>query len=257
MRNIFWYTLIENQRARFTFAAVSLILAIAALAHYSSTLNYNAGRYTLTALSFGLYFTRLILLAYALFAPVLGLSREIESGTLFLILSKPTTRSHYLLGKYAAFLLLYGILTVTATFALFFLAFAFGDRTDPAPLRLPLFLAAEWMSGAVLLALVFLLYQSLRAPLASPLLGAAIFFTSYFLESSREGAQQAPSAFSRLVYSLLYYGFPNFRLFNVERSVLYEAPISFAYWSGLAAYTLLLCSVFLGLALALFRRREL
>jgi|GEM_PF-5119884 len=257
MHNILRYTLLENQRARFTLAAVVLIGAIAAMAHYSSTLNYNAGRYTLTVLAFGLYFTRLVLLAFALLAPVLALTREIESGTIFVILAHPTTRSRYLLGKYAAFLLLYGLLAAAAALALALLAFAFGTRDDPAPLRLPAFVAAEWMSGAVLLALVFALAMAVRSALLPPLLGAAIFFISFLLEYAREAATLGAPSAVRLFYTLLYYAFPNFRLFHTEKAVLYGLSLPPAHWAALGAYTLLTAGVFLGIALVLFRRREL
>jgi hypothetical protein len=240
MHNILRYTLLENQRARFTLAAVVLIGAIAAMAHYSSVLNYNAGRYTLTVLAFGLYFTRLVLLAFALLAPVLAV-----------------TRSRYLLGKYAAFLLLYGLLAAAAALALAILAFAFGTRDDPAPLRLPAFVAAEWMSGAVLLALVFALAMAVRSALLPPLLGAAIFFISFLLEYAREAATPGASSAVRLFYTLLYYAFPNFRLFHTEKAVLYGLSLPPAHWVALGAYTLLTAGVFLSIALVLFRRREL
>ncbi|MBN1521991.1 MAG: ABC transporter permease [Candidatus Aureabacteria bacterium] len=257
MFNVIKYSLLENLRNKFYLASIGIILFIVWLSHYSSQINYNYGNYTMAILTFGMYFTKLVAFAFIIFLPVTNLSQEIETGTIYFILSKKIERYKYLVAKYIAFLLLYLTLLVLSSIALWLLTYVLVKERPEISFKLVYFVYAELLSGAMVLSLVFFIYTAIRAPIVTATVSAVTFFFSLMLESAKDIADRADTIFVKYFYLFLYYIFPNFRYFNLEKNIVYDKPIDPGYLLAMLAYSAAFSMILLLGSSLIFKHREL
>jgi ABC-type transport system involved in multi-copper enzyme maturation permease subunit len=257
MWNVVKYSLLENFRSKFYLASLGLILFIAWLSHYSSQINYNFGDYTIALLTFGMFFTKLVAFALILFLPVLNLSQEIESGTLYFLLSKKIERHRYLLAKFVTYFILYMTLIALSTLVLWLLTYVVMAKKPEMIFRLVYFLFTEMLEGLMILSIVILLFTAIRAPIVTATISAVTYFFSLMLASAKEIADNAASAFVKYFYLFLYYIFPNFRYFNLEKNIVYDKPVDPGYLLAMFAYAAGFSLVLLIGAALLFRNREI
>ncbi len=257
MWNVVKYSLLENLRTKFYLASLGLILFIVWLSHYSSQINYNYGNYAFTILTLGMYFTKLVTFAFLIFLPVTNLSREIESGTIYFLLSKKIERYKYLIAKFITFFILYATLLVLASTALWLLTFVFISEPPEMNFKLLYFIFSELMSGAMILSIVFLLYTAIRAPIITATVAAITYFLSLMLDSAKNISEQASGMFVKYFYLFLYYIFPNFRYFNLEKNIVYDKAVDPGYLLAMFAYSLAFTIILMTGASLIFKNREL
>jgi hypothetical protein len=108
----------------------------------------------------------------------------------------------------------------------------------------------------MLLAIVFVLFAAIQAPVATAMLAAMAFFMSLMLDTVKNVADTATNAAVKVFYLILYYAYPGFRYFNLEKAIVYHQPVSPAYLAVLVGYAAVVVAVLLAMACRLFRRRE-
>jgi len=257
MWNVIKYNLIENLRNKFYLASLGIIFFIVWLSHYSSQINYNYGNYAFTILTLGMYFTKLVLFAFIIFLPVTNLSKEIESGTVYFLLSKKIERYKYLVAKYITFMILYMTLLLLSSLALWLLTYVFVTERPEMNFRLLYFIYSETLVGLMILSLVFLIYMAIRAPIITATISAVTYFFSLMLDVAKDISDKASSPFIKLFYLFLYYIFPNFRYFNLEKNIVYNKPVDTTYLLAMMAYALAFSIILLIASSLLFKNREL
>lgn len=257
MRNVIKYSLLENLRNKFYLASLGIIVFIVWLSHYSSQINYNYGNYGFTILTLGMYFTKLVAFAFIIFLPVTNLSKEIENGTIYFLLSKKIKRYKYLLAKYITFMILYFTLLLFSSIALWLVTYVFVSERPEMSFRLIQFVYSETLVGAMILSIVFLVYTAIKAPIVTATVTAITYFFSLMLESAKDISDKATSAFIKFFYLFLYYVFPNFRYFNLEKNIVYDKPVDTAYLLAMLAYAVAFSIILLISSSLLFNRREL
>jgi ABC-type transport system involved in multi-copper enzyme maturation permease subunit len=257
MWNVVKYSLLENLRNKFYLASLGMIVFIVWLSHYSSQINFNYGNYTLAILTLGMYFTKLITFAFIVFLPVINLSQEIENGTVYILLSKKIERPRYLIAKYIAFMILYTTLVLTASLSLWLITFLIAEDKSQVGFKILYFVYSQILSGGMILSIVFLLYTAIRAPIVTAVISAMTYFLSLMLDSAKEISDKAPSAFIKYFYLFLYFIFPNFRYFSLEKNIVYNKPVDVNYLIVLLAYAGLFSIICLIASSAVFSKREL
>lgn len=257
MFNILKYTLLEMFRSRMYLVSMWLVMLIAVLSHCGAQINDNYGDATLATLTFGMYFTRLVGFVFLILTPVFGLSAEFESGAIQFVLARCIRRPEYLLGKYAASLILYAGLLVLSAVSLAVTIVLFAKVSPALAYRLWLFVFTEWLSGAMLLSIVFALYAAIKAPIATAMLSAVAFFLSQMLDTVKGVADTSTNTVGKVFYLLLYYGYPGFRFFDLEKPIAYNLPVAASYLAVLVVYAVVVVTIMLALACSLFRRREI
>lgn len=204
-------------------------------------------------LDFGLGFIELMALGAAIFAAATGVLRDIETKSIYLLLSRPVSRLEYLVGRYLGLLssaLLAVLLMAAAHLALLF---ARGWTWDPgyAP---ALFGIMVKVSVASAIATFFALLAT--SALSALGITATLWTLGHFVPEMRFLAQRG--GFPNLPLLALMRLVPNLQLFNfrdrmsVPPSILTGEPIVFG-----VAYALAYSGVCLGLAYALIRRKDL
>lgn len=239
----------ESLRSRFFVVSVVFSVVLVFISMIFGVLAVDQELRVLT--DFGLGFIELLTLAGALFAATSTILRELETKTIYLVLTRPVSRGQYLLGRYAGLLL-----SAAAAMAIM------------AALHVAVLLAKGWtfqavylkaLAGAYLkvtvtaaLGLCLALYSS--SALTALIISGVLWALGHFLVEIRYLIEHgAPRSLTPILMALAYVP-PDLNLLNARDRLggVAEAPV----WTWLA-YTALYAGTWLLLARALLRKKEL
>lgn len=192
-------------------------------------------------------------------------AKEVERKSIYAMLSKPLSRSSFLLGKYAGLVLTLaanlGMMTVAFYVMLQYMEWTTDDWIKQgwrAPANDPRLLAAVALVGVQLMltTAVALFFSTFSSPMLSMLLTLAVWVAGHFSADLRsfQLATDAPAAIA--VARGLYYALPNLDALDVKNEVVHGLPI---VWSsiGLALASVgAYIGVLLGGAVLIFNRRD-
>ncbi len=194
-------------------------------------------------------------LLIAIFIGIGLVSKEIERRTIYNILSKPVTRSEFILGKYLGLLLTLVVNTAIMT-AGFYLALFYEKRT--------LALSDLHVLGAVYFILlqlaivvgIALFFSSISTPILSAVFTFCFYVIGNFLGDIRWFGREAQNPFLERATALLYYLLPNFSDFNVLTRVSHGEKIPGYLIVGNTCYALLYITILVSAAILAFEERE-
>lgn len=201
----------------------------------------------------GMAAIRLFSAGIAIFVGVGLIHDEVERRTIFTILSKPVTRSEFLIGKWAGL-----TFTVWVQLLLMALAFAIVSLLSGADLAVRHGVAVGLL-GLELMVLVAVatLFSSFTTPMLASFYTFGIWLIGHLSRDLYLLGQQSDSASVSRVASAIYAVVPDFEIFNKTLEAVHGLPIrghevAFAllYAAGYASVTLMLAS-------SIFGRRDL
>ena len=201
----------------------------------------------------GLAAIRLFGVGIAIFVGVGLIHDEIERRTIYTILSKPLSRSEFIVGKYMGLLL-----TVWAQLAIMSLAFFAVSWAVGAPLGWNL-VAALGLVGIELMVVVAVatFFSSFTTPLLSSLFSVGIYLAGHLSRDIRSLGFQSGDAAVEFASQAVYRALPDLQSFNLTVQVVHGLPIS-SLEIGLPVVYGVGYSVVLLMASALiFERRDL
>jgi ABC-type transport system involved in multi-copper enzyme maturation permease subunit len=187
----------------------------------------------------------------AIFIGVGLVAKEIERRSLYPLLAKPLGRGEFLVGKFAGlgFTLLVNLAIMAA--GLYATLLATGRPAGPQLLTA---VYAMYLGFLLAVALALLFSTLTSSALASVCTVSAVVAGRFsdVVRNMREVAE-VPNWF----VSALYYGLPNFRLFDLKTRVVYAEPVLPADLAWLTAYAAAYVAVVLALAAWAFAARDL
>lgn len=188
----------------------------------------------------------------AVFMGVGLVSKEIERRSLYPLLAKPLGRSEFILGKFAGlgFTLLVNVAVMTA--GLYLTLAATHAAFDPNLLKAIYTL----LLGLLLVVALALLFSTLTSSMLAAVGTVILVVAGHFSDIIRNMRQVAPGTPDWLTRAL-YYALPNFRSFDLKSRVVHFDPVSFSDLGWLTLYAAAYLGVVLGLALNVFRSRDL
>ena len=201
----------------------------------------------------GLAAIRLFGVGIAIFVGVGLIHDEIERRTIYTMLSKPLSRSEFIVGKYMGLLL-----TVWAQLAIMSLAFLAVSWVVGAPLGWNL-VAALVLVGIELMVVVAVatFFSSFTTPLLSSLFSVGIYLAGNLSRDIRSLGFQSGDAIVEFAGQALYRALPDLQSFNLTVQAVHGLPIS-SLEIGLPVVYGVGYSVVLLMASALiFERRDL
>lgn len=187
----------------------------------------------------------------ALFTGSYMLSREIEKQTCLLMLSRPISRTEFLLGKFGGIVLLISILNLTLPWALLALL----NRWDLIGHMAQIVLSI-WLEAIVVLALVFMFSIFLR-PVLAVLVGVVFFLCGSWLEDMSFFAKKSQDSFFSMVSEIAKWGLPNFYRFNWKNYFFLENGVASAEVGHLLLHYVPWIAILLVLAIVAFRRKDI
>jgi len=201
----------------------------------------------------GLAAIRLFGVGIAIFVGVGLIHDEIEGRTIYTILSKPLSRSEFIVGKYTGLLL-----TVWVQLGIMSVAFLAVSWAVGAPVGWNL-IAALGLIGIELMVVVAIatFFSSFTTPLLSSLFSVGIYMAGHLTREIRSLGLQSNDAAVEFLGRTVYRVLPDLESFNLSVQVVHGLPIS-SLEIGLPVVYGFGYSVVLLLASALiFERRDL
>jgi len=202
--------------------------------------------------SVGLSSLRLFGALIAIFVGVGLIHKEVDRRTIYTILSKPVSRTEFLLGKYLGLLLTLwlGVL-IMAT------AFVVVSLLSGAPLGAGH--AEAILLSAVELAVVVgvaTLFSSFTSPMLASCFTVGFYLVGHATRDLRELGAHSGDVLVAKVTSLLYLGLPDLESFNVTVQAIHQLPIAPRQVILPVAYGLAMVIALLALACMIFQRRD-
>lgn len=240
----------EARRNRVT--VVVAVFAIALL--LASTLVTNVSITTfdrvLTDVGIGVLSIMLVLLSIYLSSGML--SREIERRTLFLIVSKPISRTTFILGRFAGNMLTLLVLLVMMG-AVFLLGVALYGTAITGPQITAI--GMLWFELLILSAVGFAV-SAFSGQLVSGIASVGAYFAGHLSADIYELGEKAELASLKYLAKGIYYALPNLERLNYRPQATYVLSTPASELLQNAAYAVSYAAVMLVISVILFRRRD-
>jgi len=253
----------ESVRDRVPYSMVMFAVLMMAASYLISQLT--AGQDLKIIKDLGLAAMSIFGLLIAVFIGIGLVSKEVEKKSVFGLLTKPVTRTQFIVGKYLGLVMTLvanlAVMTVAYYLVLYYMEITATDVLKsgwPAPATDPRLLVAIVLIVAelALVTAVALFFSTFSSPLLSALLTLGLWVAGHFNNDLRqfENVMDAPAA--AWVARGLYYVLPNLAPFDVKAEVVYGMPVAASHVGFTLVYAVVYISLLLTAAMAIFRRRD-
>lgn len=253
----------ESVRDRVPYAMVVFAVLLMAASYLIGQLT--AGQDMKTIKDLGLAALSIFGLFIAVFIGIGLVSKEVEKKSVFGLLSKPVSRTQFILGKYAGLVMTLavnlGVMTLAYYGVLFYMwmtatvAARAGWSTPALDPRL-LIAAGLIFAELMLVTALALFFSTFSSPLLATLLTLGLWVAGHFNADLRNFENVVNSAAAAGLARALYYLLPNLAPFDVKAEAVYGAPIGARHVVYTLAYAVIYISALLTAAAAIFRRRD-
>lgn len=253
----------ESVRDRVPYSMVVFALLLIAASYLIAQLT--AGQDLKIIKDLGLAALSLFGMLIAVFIGIGLVSKEVERKSVFGVITKPVTRTEFLLGKYLGLVSTLVVNISVMTVALYAMLL-YMDMTTPLQFQ------ASWdtpaMDPRLLIAVVLIIaevmlvtaiaifFSSFSSPLLAALFTLGLWVSGHFNSDLRQLELVIDAPVLAWLTRGLYYVIPNLAPFDVKAEVVHGQPISL----DTVGYTLLYAVTYIALllagALAVFRRRD-
>jgi ABC-type transport system involved in multi-copper enzyme maturation permease subunit len=205
------------------------------------------------ALDFGLGMLSLSTLGISLFLGVGLLSREIESRTVYMVISRPVPRFSFILGKLIGLMSIQAVnvfilasMTMTATKLL-------GGKIDGLILWAIGFIFLE----SLMLLLVVVLLSLMANNILSVLFSIVLLLLGHVIKDTQEISFIKTNPLVTKILDIYHFVLPAFYKLNLKDFILYKNDLPMSYLTGNLAYGIFYSGFLLLLVVFLFNRKNL
>lgn len=178
--------------------------------------------------------------------------KEIDKRTIMTVLSKPLTRTDYVLGKYFGLLSTLAVI-MAAMSALFLLAVWLTPTVFEMGYLKALYMGLLEMS---LVTAVAIFFSSFTSPILTSLFTLGVFLAGHTLTDLRTFAAMAESTGVIWSMNALRWILPDLEIFNVRNAAVHNLPIEPEHIFWASVYAVLYSTICLLLGAWIFGRRE-
>jgi ABC-type transport system involved in multi-copper enzyme maturation permease subunit len=207
-------------------------------------------------------------LLVVLFVGINLMAKDLDKRTIYTVLSRPISRSQYILGKYFGMVLLItvtmGILSVLALGAIALLKIsiaAYFTRFSWSLIVLSVFLTILML---ILLSAISFLFASfttssfvtLVLTIITYIIGQSLSGVKALVESSPQEIGITVSPVTMKMVQAAYYLFPNLSLFDIKLQAAHALAVSSSFVMWTIVYALVYIALSITLAALIFRKKE-
>ncbi len=178
--------------------------------------------------------------------------KEIDKRTIMTMLSKPITRTDYMLGKYLGLLVTLVVIMASMSVLFFLAVWVTPTSFDPA------FIKSLYTSVCemVVVTAVVMLFSSFTTPVLTSLFTLGVFVAGHTLGDLQTFAKLAGNQGTVVAMDAIRWILPDLELFNIRNAAVHGLPIHSAHliWAGV--YALLYSTLCLIVASWIFSRRD-
>jgi len=188
----------------------------------------------------------------AIFVGIGLVYKEIEKKTIYTIISKPISRSQFLVGKYLGLLLTIFINVAIMSAGLLLLLFIHSGVWELHLLKAVLLIFCE----TIVITAFAILFSTFSTPMLSAIFTLSVYVIGHITENLYGFTHALEEQSVRFFCSVAYYMLPNLQHFDIKAEVVYEVPIGsdFIFYSLL--YCLLYSTITILFANLIFSRRD-
>lgn len=238
-------------REKIFYAVILVSFLILSFSYLLATLTIIESRKLL--LDFGFAAISLSGIMIAVFIGVFAISKELEMKTIYTVLSKPVSRSSFLLGKYIGCLF---ILSSTHVFLGVVLSLVVKVAGESIPNGFIESIFLTLLESSVILSVAFL-FSIITSGFFAGSLSLAIFLIGRSSVSVLAMTEKASTPEVRALARGVYWIFPNLERYNIRDVVAYGRDFPGEMISNAGIYTILYTAFCLGLAILLLDRKEI
>ena len=244
-------TVREALRNRLMYAifAVSVLVTLGSVA--ISTLSYVEGTRIMQDFAFATM--RMFTVGTAILLGINLLHREVERRTLYTILSRPLSRTTFLVGKYAG-------LVATTWLMLLCMAAVFGavSWAAGAPLHLGHMAAVGMLAVEMSIVVgIAILFSSFTTPMLASLFTISLYAVGHLSQNLLRLASASEDPWARELGTWLYRVLPDLQIYDLSIEAVHGLAIPGAALAWSVLYALMYASLLLLGASVLFSRRDL
>ncbi len=253
----------ESVRDRVPYSMVMFAVLLMAASYLISQLT--AGQDMKIVKDLGLAALSIFGLLIAVFLGIGLVSKEVERKSIFGLLTKPVSRSQFILGKYtglvATLIINLGVMTIAYYAVLAYMQYVSPPAVRaswPAPAMDPRLLVAVVLIVAelALVTAIAMFFSTFSSPLLATLLTLGLWLAGHFNADLRNFGAVVDSAPVVAVARGLYYLLPNLAPFDVKAEVVHGLPVSARHVLLTLLYAAIYSSALLTAAITIFRRRD-
>jgi len=253
----------ESVRDRVPYAMVVFAVLLMAASYLIAQMT--AGQDMKIIKDLGLAALSIFGLFIAIFIGIGLVSKEVEKKSVFGMLSKPVSRTQFVLGKYAGLVMTLaanlGVMTIAYYAVLYYMELSSSPAARaswPAPATDPRLLIAIALIFAelMLVTALALFFSTYSSPLLATLLTIGLWVAGHFNADLRNFETVVDSTPVVALARAIYYVLPNLAPFDVKAEVVHGMPIAMRHVLYTVAYAVVYITTLLTAAVAIFRRRD-
>jgi len=249
-----WVVAVNTVRAairnKLLYTLLFFAIALIATGVLVSTLSYVERERILQDV--GLSAIRIFGAGIAIFVGVGLIHGEVERRTIYTILSKPVSRSEFLVGKYVGLVLTMWLQLAIMTVAFCAVSLLYGAPITAAHLAALLLVAFE----LVVLVAVATLFSAFTTPMLASLFTVGIWLVGHSTRNLRLLGEQADVEGVRFATALLHRVLPDLSSFDLVVAAVHGLPIAAAQVIWPMLYGVFYAALLLFLAALVFERRD-
>jgi Cu-processing system permease protein len=204
-------------------------------------------------LDFGFAAASLTGVVMAIFLGTVSVAKEVDNRTIYTILSKPVSRSNYIIGKFLGCGFLLFVSHIVFGFSIYGIIFLAQNNVPPGFIAC-IFLI--FLENLVVLGVSFLC-SSLMGTLVAVGATFSLFLAGRSSVTLQMLMEKAESSEGRVLATVLYYALPNLERFNIRDVVAYGKPFPPEMISYGVCYAVFYLLATISISCILFQKRDL
>jgi ABC-type transport system involved in multi-copper enzyme maturation permease subunit len=253
----------ESVRDRVPYAMVVFAVLLIGASYLIGQLT--AGQDMKTIKDLGLSALSIFGLFIAVFIGIGLVSKEVDKKSVFGLLSKPLSRTQFILGKYAGLVMTLavnlGVMTIAYYAMLYYMhvtTLPSARAAWPSPATDPRLLIAIGLIFAelMLVTALALFFSTFSSPLLATLLTLGLWVAGHFNADLRNFENVVDNPVAIAIARTAYYVLPNLAPFDVKAEVVYGMPIAMRALGFTLLYALVYITLLLTASVTIFRRRD-
>ena len=253
----------ESVRDRVPYAMVVFAVLLIGASYLIGQLT--AGQDMKTIKDLGLAALSIFGLFIAVFIGIGLVSKEVEKKSVFGLLSKPLSRTQFIVGKYAGLVTTLAVNLGVMNIAYYAMLYYMHSTTPaaaraawPSPATDPRLLIAIGLIFAelMLVTALALFFSTFSSPLLATLMTIGLWVAGHFNADLRNFENVVDNPVVIAIARGAYYVLPNLAPFDVKAEVVYGMPIAARAVGFTLLYALVYITLLLTAAVTIFRRRD-
>jgi ABC-type transport system involved in multi-copper enzyme maturation permease subunit len=245
------YTFIEVYRSKIFIGLIFIALSVLIISYVASEFAYGAP--DKIALDFGLGIMSLSNLAVSIFLGVTLLSKEIETKTLYMILSRPISRTSFIVGKMLGLSSVILLNTLFVTFISTFLYTSLGGGFAPLILWSALFTFFE----ALIILSVAVMFSLITTTSMSVIFTMSYLVAGHVLSETLNNFFAKASVTFSIILKIFSYIVCDLGRLNIKDFIIYKTNLPSSYLAGNLLYALVYLTLMIFLISYIFNQKNL